>query len=129
MTPQNRNQRGRRAWRDGHRNEWWAALYLMAKGYQILGFRLKTRRAEIDILARKGPFLVAVEVKSRITLDMAEVSLHPEQQQRLIEAVNQLGRSRPSLKHLQPRLDLIALSPRRFPRHIRGLVSREREWL
>ena len=31
-----------------------AALWLMAKGYRILGFRLKTRQAEIDLLALRG---------------------------------------------------------------------------
>lgn len=127
MTPTFRTERGRRAWRSGHRSEWWVALYLMVKGYQILGFRLKTPRAEIDILARKGAFLVAVEVKSRKTPDMAELSLKADQQKRLMEAVTALGRSRPSLNQLQPRLDLIALSPGRFPRHIQGLVMRERE--
>ena len=33
----------------GHRSEWLAAALLMSRGYQILGFRLKTRGSEIDI--------------------------------------------------------------------------------
>jgi len=117
-----RQSRGRKARRQGHSGEWLAALFLMAKGYQILGFRLKTPQAEIDILARKGRTLAIVEVKRRQSADMALLALGPDQQTRLLMAGSALVRSRPSLYNLQPRLDLVALSPRRFPRHIRGLL-------
>lgn len=118
-----RQRTGRRAHRTGHRNEWLAALYLMAKGYQILGFRLKTPPAEVDILARKGRQLVVIEVKSRQDIDIAQLSLAPDQRDRLLRAGQHLVRSRPSLGRLTPRLDLIALSPGRFPRHVRGLTT------
>ena len=117
-----RRRRGQRSWQRGHRNEWWAALYLMAKGYQILGFRLKTPRAEIDILARQGRHLVAVEVKSRQSAEIADYSLLPDQQIRLSDAVTRLCRTRPSFRKLEPRLDLLTLSPGRLPKHIKGLV-------
>lgn len=118
-----RPQRGRRAYRTGHRNEWWAALYLMAKGYQIIGFRLKTPQAEIDLLARKGRQLVVIEVKSRQDMALAQLSLSPDQRDRLLRAGYHLCSSRPSLARLSPRLDLIALSPRRWPRHIQNLMT------
>lgn len=118
-----RQHTGRRSYRSGHRNEWLAALYLMVKGYQILGFRLKTPGAEIDILARQGRELVVIEVKSRQDIDIAQLSLTSDQRDRLLRAGHQLCRSRPSLGRLTPRLDLIALSPRRFPRHVRGLTT------
>ena len=60
-----RGTRGGRAWREGHAAEWIAALWLMLKGYQVLAFRLKGRGGEIDILARRGRVLAAVEVKRR----------------------------------------------------------------
>lgn len=115
--------RGRRARKDGHNGEWLAALYLMAKGYQILGFRLKTPHAEIDLLARKGRILVIVEVKRRRTFELAVSALHPDQQERLLIAGSRIVRSRPSLQRLEPRLDLIALSPGRLPRHLKGLTT------
>lgn len=121
--PSRRQKTGQRAHRDGHRREWLAAVYLMAKGYQILGFRLKTPLAEIDLLARQGSSLVVIEVKSRQNIDLAELSLSADQRDRLMRAGYQLCRSRPSLSRLTPRLDLIALSPRRFPRHVRGLTT------
>lgn len=107
----------------GHRNEWVAALFLMAKGYQILGFRLKTPDAEIDILARKGAYLVVAEVKSRSRPELADRSLHPDQQDRLLRAAGRMCRSRPSLSGLTPRLDLVAFAPGRLPRHHRNLMN------
>ena len=46
----------------GHRSEWIAAALLMSRGYQLLGFRLKTRAGEIAILARRGHTVVGVDV-------------------------------------------------------------------
>ena len=45
-----RSARGTAARLAGRRAEVLAAMWLMAKGYRILGFRLKTRQAEIDLL-------------------------------------------------------------------------------
>jgi putative endonuclease len=42
-----------------------AALWLMAKGYRILGFRLATPLGEIDLLAQRGKVLAVVEVKQQ----------------------------------------------------------------
>ena len=51
---QARRDRGAAARLSGRRAEWTAALWLMLKGYRILGFRLKTRQGEVDLLALKG---------------------------------------------------------------------------
>mgnify|MGYP001481620910 CR=1 FL=1 len=66
-----RRRRGALARRSGRRAEAWAALWLMAKGYRILGFRLRTRLGEIDLLAQKGRALAVVEVKQRATVEAA----------------------------------------------------------
>lgn len=42
-----------------------AAVYLQNEGYEILGRNLFFRKAELDIVARKGNDLVFVEVKTR----------------------------------------------------------------
>ena len=57
--------------RRGRRSENLAAWLLMLKGYRILGFRLKTPQAEIDLLAKRGDVLAVVEVKQRATLEAA----------------------------------------------------------
>ncbi|MFW2341640.1 YraN family protein [Brevundimonas sp.] len=118
-----RTRKGRKAHSEGHAAEWTAAAWLMLKGYQILGFRLKTRHGELDILARKRSVLAAVEVKRRATLAAAIEALGPVQHGRLVRAATAVRKSRPGLRALTLRLDLIALAPGRLPRHIRGLAA------
>ncbi|MFN3815571.1 YraN family protein [Brevundimonas sp.] len=112
---------GAKAHKAGHAAEWLAAAWLMAKGYQVLGFRLKSRAGEIDLLARRGGVLAVVEVKRRATLDQALGALSETQKARLMAAGKAVARNRPSLKNLSLRLDMVALAPGRFPRHVRGL--------
>ena len=112
---------GSRSHRAGHGSEWLAAALLMAKGYQILGFRLKTRAGEIDILARRGKTLSVVEVKRRATLESALTALTPDQYDRLLSAGRAVLRQRPSLAGHLLRIDMVALAPGRFPRHRRGV--------
>lgn len=116
-----RQARGGAAFRSGHAAEWIAAILLMAKGYQILGFRLKSRAGEIDLLARRGRVLAVVEVKRRQTLAAARLALKPAQHDRLIAAGEAIRRNRPALQCLDLRIDMVALAPGRFPRHLRGV--------
>ena len=80
---QARRQRGGAARRSGRRAEVWAALVLLLRGYRILGFRLRTRQGEIDLLALKGRVLAVVEVKSRLTAQAALEAVRPDQRERL----------------------------------------------
>lgn len=112
-----RQVRGAQARLSGRRAEAWAALWLMLKGYRILGFRLRTRLGEIDLLAQKGAVLAVVEVKSRLSLDDALAAVAPEQRDRLRRAGAAVAGGRPRLKALAVRLDLIALAPGRLPQH------------
>ena len=113
-----RQARGRAARQTGRRAEVLAALWLMAKGYRILGFRLKTRQAEIDLLALRGKVLAVVEVKRRTSLLAALETVSLDQRTRLRRAGLALAASRPALQSAAVRLDLIALAPGRLPRHI-----------
>ena len=114
---------GGRSHRKGHTAEWIAVACLMLKGYQILAFRLKGRGGEIDILARRGRTLAVVEVKRRQTIEAAILSLGGEQHGRLAAAGAAVARSRPSLQGLSLRIDMVALAPGRFPRHLRGVTT------
>ena len=113
-----RTARGAAARLSGRRSEVWAACWLMAKGYRILGFRLKTPQAEIDLLAQRGPILAVVEVKSRLDIDAALEALGFDQRERLRRAGATLAANRPGLSGCAVRLDLLALAPGRLPRHI-----------
>lgn len=77
---------------------------------------------EVDIVARRGAVLAVVEVKQRPTLDAALAALTPaaatrlQQAAALLAAEHSRGRSPPAA-----RVDLIALAPGRWPRHIQGV--------
>jgi putative endonuclease len=113
-----RSERGLRARLAGRRGEVLSALWLMAKGYRILGFRLKTRAGEIDLLAQKGEVLAVVEVKLRTSLEAALEAVTFQQRERLRRAAESLAARRPALAGAAIRLDLMALAPGRLPRHI-----------
>jgi len=112
-----RRARGLAARLAGRRAEVWAALWLMLKGYRILGFRLKTPQAEIDLLAHRRGVLAVVEVKQRASLALALEAVGADQRARLRRAGEALAARRPALRHAAVRLDLIALAPGRLPRH------------
>ncbi len=115
---QARRLRGAASRKAGRQAEVLAMIWLMLRGYRILGFRLKTPQAEIDILAQKGPVLAVVEVKSRTTPMAALEAVGQDQRERLRRAGRAIATSRPQLAESAIRLDLIAMSPGRFPTHI-----------
>ena len=114
-----RQARGAAARLAGRRAEVWAAIWLMAKGYRILGFRLRTPQGEIDLLAQRGQVLAVVEVKQRTTLESALEAVTQTQRDRLRRAGQMLAARRPSLQKLAVRLVLIALAPGKLPIHSR----------
>ena len=114
-----RRTRGAAARLSGRRAEVLAAAWLMLKGYRILGFRLPTPLGEIDLLAQRGKVLAVVEVKRRATLDAALDAVTAEQRARLRRAAAHIVQHRNALRNATIRLDLIALAPGRWPRHLR----------
>lgn len=108
----------KRAYRKGKWGERFAALYLQFKGYEIIERRFKTPMGEIDLLARKGKILVAIEVKTRNTLNQASTALTRFQQKRIEKALlfYLAGKS----YSLDLRFDVVLISPWRWPYHIRG---------
>ena len=113
-----RRARGAAARVSGRRGEIVAALWLMAIGYRILGFRLGAKQGEIDLLALRQGVLAVVEVKRRRTLEAALEAVRPSQRERLRRAAAQIASRRPALRNVAIRLDLFALAPGRWPRHI-----------
>jgi putative endonuclease len=113
-----RRRRGTQARQAGRWAEVVAACWLMAKGWRILGFRLKAPQGEIDLLARKGGVLAVVEVKTRPTLEQSLDAVTPHQQERLLRAGTAIAARRRDLSGLFIRLDMVALAPGRRPRHI-----------
>jgi putative endonuclease len=113
-----RRRRGGAAREAGRLAELVAAFWLMAKGWRILGVRLRTPEGEIDLLARRGPILAVVEVKTRASLEAALAAVSPAQLERLRRAGAGIAARRRSLSGLSIRIDMVALAPGRRPRHI-----------
>ncbi len=108
----------RAAYRRGRRAEWRAALLLRAKGYRIVARGYRCRAGEIDIVARRGRLLVAVEVKARAHLADAAEAIDPRQRRRIANALADFIARNASHADCDIRFDAVLLAPRRWPRHI-----------
>lgn len=106
-----------RAERQGRRGEGWAALYLRLTGWRILARRVKTRRGEIDIVARRGRMVRYVEVKWRARSGDLDTAIDARRLQRVAAAVAAIG-----ARYEKPgdsiRIDVLLLSPGTWPRVI-----------
>jgi len=112
--------RRRNAERRGRRSETIAALLLSCKFYRILGMRQRTRLGEIDIVARAPSGTICfIEVKARADFVQAAESVLPRQRARIARAAETFLAARPWLVNAPVRFDIVTISPRTWPRHIR----------
>lgn len=117
MAANARHAKRRRAEKRGHAAEYWAALYLMLKGYRILALRYRTPLGEIDLIARRKDVIAFIEVKAR-KLEKGAVDAVSLNSQRRIRAAADLWLSRRRDAHrLSLRFDIVAVLPRRLPVH------------
>lgn len=86
-----------------------AALYLRRKGYRIVERNFSCRLGEVDIIARKGNYIVFVEVKLRKNADFAEALefVTAAKQRRIISTASLWLASHDC--ELQPRFDVIEI--------------------
>lgn len=107
------DKRRAEAW--GRRSERLAVLALALKGYRILARRWRSPVGEVDLVARRGRTLVAVEVKARRGGDDHPVG--ERQWRRIANALEAFVAARPALASHDRRYDLVMVRPRRWPRH------------
>ena len=81
--------------RVGRRGEHLAAFYLRLRGHRVLGRRVRTPFAEVDLVCRRGRTLVLVEVKRRIDAPDDAIWLRHGQAERLRRAARHLRRANP----------------------------------
>jgi len=105
----------RRAEGFGRRGESVAAWLLRAKGYRIVARRYRAPTGEIDIVARRGNVLAAVEVKAR--LDTPDEIVTRRQRRRIARALEAFVQYRPQFQGFTWRFDLIVVQPWRLPQH------------
>ena len=119
MTSDRFTAKRQRSEKQGRSSETLAALMLRLKGYRILGRRVRTHAGEIDLVARSPRgVLCFVEVKARADTMTAAQSVGGRQQARIARAANLYVAGKPGLARAQMRFDIVAVSPRAWPRHI-----------
>ncbi|MEZ5830712.1 MAG: YraN family protein [Dongiaceae bacterium] len=113
-----------RAYLSGRRAERIACWLLRLKGYRILAVNWRCPAGEVDILARRGQVLAAVEVKRRSSglapgegaADAALFAISPHQQARVARAAEVFLTRRGDCHGLELRLDAITVTePTRWP--------------
>jgi len=103
----------------GRSGETRAVWWLRLQGFRILARNWRHPLGEIDILARRGRLIVAVEVKWRDSLTQAAEAVVPAQRHRIAQAAAVFLGQQPDAATLSLRFDAMLLAPGRWPRHIR----------
>lgn len=93
----------------GEKGEQLAVDLLLEKGYDVLARNYRFDKAEVDIIARMDDILVAVEVKTRSTIDFGNPQefVKPKQIQRLVKVVDEYVNSNALI--VEVRFDIIAI--------------------
>jgi putative endonuclease len=113
------SQRQRRqAARRGRYAELLCLWLLRLKGYRILAHGYRVPVGEIDILAKRGRLLVAVEVKARGDWQSAAEALGSRQRRRIGRALQHFSATRPDLAGCDMRFDVMLVRSGRLPRHL-----------
>lgn len=98
----------------GRRAELAVVDYLFVRGFVILAANLRLQYLELDVVARRGPLAVVVEVRTRGTTayEKSLASLNGKKQMRILQAADRLWRSTlskdPSIERL--RIDVAAVT-------------------
>lgn len=109
-----------KAYRRGWLAEYWAALYLVLKGYRIVKMRYRAKTGEIDIIARKKDLIVFIEVKARKN-ELDALSAVGARTRHRVHAASRIWLSKQKdTSQLSWRYDIIAVLPLRVPLHLKG---------
>ena len=107
-----------RAWRRGRWAETLCVWHLRLRFYRVLARGYRVPVGEIDIVARRGRVVAAIEVKARASLAEAAEAVTPRQRRRVAQAFAQFLAGRPHLAGLDQRFDVMLVAPLRLPRHL-----------
>src|SRR6187200_1734955 len=105
-------------YRRGRMSEWLAAVAMMARGYRILGRRVRTPYGEIDLIAVRGRRIAFVEVKRRATRLEAEAAITPRQVGRIARAAEFWVNRNPAYREHEQGLDVVFVTPGRLPTYV-----------
>lgn len=109
-----KRQLAEKSGREGERR---AAFWLRAKGWRIVGERVKTPRGEIDLIAKRGGVVAFVEVKWRRKGADLDLAIDEYRLARVAAAVECVAVDY-ATQGEDIRIDVILLAPGALPRHI-----------
>jgi putative endonuclease len=92
--------------------------HLRLRGWRVLARGYRVPVGEIDIIARRGRVVAAIEVKARDSLEAAGEAVGPRQRRRVARAFEHFLAGRPSLAGSVLRFDVMLVAPRRLPCHL-----------
>lgn len=116
-----RSKKGLKSFKKGHLGEKIAAFYLILKGYRLLELNFKSHCGEIDIIAKKGNFLIAIEVKTH--RKNIHESIKIKQVHRILKSLQIYQNQSINFSQLQLRFDVIHLSGLKLPNHIKNALE------
>src|SRR5258705_5175209 len=108
----------RRAWQRGRTAETLCVWHLRLRGYRVLARGYRVPVGEIDIIARRGGVVAAIEVKARDSLAAASEAISPRQRRRVARAFEQFLAAHPQHAGLTLRFDVMLVARGRLPRHV-----------
>jgi putative endonuclease len=108
----------RRAWRRGRVAETLCVWHLRLRGYRILARGYRVPVGEIDIVARRGRVVAAIEVKARDSVAAAREAIAPRQRRRVARAFEQFLAAHPQHGGLTLRFDVMLVAKGRLPHHV-----------
>jgi len=112
------NPKRRSAWQRGRGAETLCTWWLRLHGWRILARGYRVPSGEIDIIARRGSTVAAIEVKTRDSMGDALDAVTPRQRRRVARAFEHFLAGRPDLAALTLRFDVMLVVPRHLPRHV-----------
>jgi putative endonuclease len=101
----------------GRRGEDRALAHLESHGLELIERNYRCRAGEIDLVMRDREVLVLVEVRTRTRADFgsAAASVGARKQRRFVLAARHLLLTRPELRRMRARIDVIAIDPAAQP--------------
>ena len=106
------------AYQRGHAAEHRCALLLSLEGWRILARRYCSSVGKIDLIAKRGKIVTAIEVKAWHSLMEALEAVMPHQRHRTERAAAAFLSQHPKWRNLDFRFDVMAAIPRQWPKHV-----------
>jgi putative endonuclease len=98
-----------------------ALLLLIAKGYWPLAKRYLGHAGEIDLVMKRGRTIVAVEVKARVSIAEAALTITPAKIARVGRAMAQFRSQHRLDESYTYRCDAVLVAPWTWPKHVENV--------